>query len=124
MAKSDTPVIIDGKVFRLSGFEEEAYLQQIASYLNHKIEEIKEETKGTHVKSDMRNLMVQINITDDLMKERALNEELENTLADCRKELALLRQEYAALQAKLEEKSQCQLPSYLHRQDLLKQQSL
>ena len=103
MGKSDTPVIIDGKVFRLSGFEEEAYLQQIASYLNHKIEEIKEEIKGTHVKTDMRNLMVQINIADDLMKERALNEELENTLADCRKELAILRQEYAALQAKTED---------------------
>ena len=38
-AKTDAEVIIDGKVYTLSGYESEEYLQKIASYLNGKIAE-------------------------------------------------------------------------------------
>ena len=38
-SKNYTEVIIDGKVFTLSGFESEEYLQQVSTYLNHKISE-------------------------------------------------------------------------------------
>ena len=38
-AKHITEVLIGGKVYTLSGFEGEEYLQKIASYLNHKITE-------------------------------------------------------------------------------------
>lgn len=31
-AKTDTEVIIDGKVFTISGYESEEYLQKVASY--------------------------------------------------------------------------------------------
>ena len=35
--KTDTEVIIAGKVFTLSGNESEEYLQKVASYINNKI---------------------------------------------------------------------------------------
>ena len=35
--KTDTEVIIGGKVFTLSGYESEDYMQKIASYINNKI---------------------------------------------------------------------------------------
>ena len=35
--KTDTEVIIGGKVFTLSGYESEDYMQKIASYINGKI---------------------------------------------------------------------------------------
>ena len=37
--KTDTEVIIGGKVFTLSGYESEDYMQKIASYINGKITE-------------------------------------------------------------------------------------
>ena len=37
--KTDTEVIIGGKVFTLSGYEREEYMQKIASYINNKINE-------------------------------------------------------------------------------------
>ena len=37
--KTDTEVIIGGKVFTLSGYESEEYLQRVASYLNNKLAE-------------------------------------------------------------------------------------
>ena len=36
-AKHFTEVLIGGKVYTLSGFEGEEYLQKVSSYLNHKI---------------------------------------------------------------------------------------
>ena len=38
-SKTDTEVIIGGKVFTLSGYESEEYLQKVASYINNKISE-------------------------------------------------------------------------------------
>ena len=38
-SKNYTEVLIGGKVFTLSGFESEEYLQKVSTYLNHKIEE-------------------------------------------------------------------------------------
>ncbi len=35
-SKTDTEVIIGGKVFTLSGYESEEYLQRVASYINNK----------------------------------------------------------------------------------------
>ena len=39
--KTDTEVIIGGKVFTLSGYESEEYLQKVASYINNKMSEYK-----------------------------------------------------------------------------------
>ena len=38
-SKTDTEVIIGGKVFTLSGYESEEYLQKVASYINNKVNE-------------------------------------------------------------------------------------
>ena len=38
-SKSDTEVIIGGKVYTLSGYEGEDYLQRVAAYINNKINE-------------------------------------------------------------------------------------
>ena len=36
--KTDTEVLIGGRVFTLSGYESEEYLQKVSTYLNHKID--------------------------------------------------------------------------------------
>ena len=40
-AKHFTEVLIGGKVYTLSGFEGEEYLQKVSSYLNHKIQSVR-----------------------------------------------------------------------------------
>lgn len=40
-AKNKTQVIIAGKIYTLSGYESEEYLQRVAAYLNGKISEFK-----------------------------------------------------------------------------------
>ena len=39
--KVDIPVVINGKVYTLSGYEGEDYLQNVATYINGKIAECK-----------------------------------------------------------------------------------
>ena len=38
-SKNYTEVLIGGKVFTLSGFESEEYLQKVSTYLNRKMDE-------------------------------------------------------------------------------------
>ena len=38
-SKTDADVLIGGKLFTLSGYESEEYLQKVASYINKKIDE-------------------------------------------------------------------------------------
>ena len=38
-AKTSAEVVIDGKVYTLSGYEGEEYLQKVAAYINNKISE-------------------------------------------------------------------------------------
>ena len=39
-AKKDIQVVIGGKVYTLSGYESEEYLQKIALYINNKMDEM------------------------------------------------------------------------------------
>ena len=41
-SKSNTEVLIGGKVYTLSGYEGEEYLQKVAAYINSKINEFNE----------------------------------------------------------------------------------
>ena len=41
-AKKNTEVLIGGKKYTISGYEEEEYLQRVASYINSKLKEFNE----------------------------------------------------------------------------------
>lgn len=96
--QTNTQVLIDGKVYNLSGNgdESEAYLVSVATYLNHKIEEVKALEFRKHMISSTKNLMIMINIADDYLKAKQA--------ADESKELAALADATAAqLMSELEE---------------------
>ena len=40
--KTNVQVLIGGKIFTLSGYESEEYLQKVAGYINSKLNEMKE----------------------------------------------------------------------------------
>lgn len=65
-------VIIDGKVYTLSGDESEEYMQRIASYVNNKIQELKEMPSYKKLNKDLQSILLALHISDDLYKTKEL----------------------------------------------------
>ena len=100
--KTDTEVIIGGKVFTLSGYESEEYLQKVAAYLNNKISEYAEDEGFKRLPLDTQSVLLQLNIADDYFKARKQIELLEEDIANRDKELYDLKHELIATQIKME----------------------
>ena len=108
-AKSNTEVIIGGKVYTLSGYEGEEYLQRVAAYINNKISDFNEMKSYRRLPADMRATLVQLNVADDYFKAKDRIEKLEQDLelleADLErkeKELYELKHELISIQIKAE----------------------
>ena len=101
-SKTDTEVIIGGKVFTLSGYESEEYLQKVASYINNKISEYNKIDGFKRQPIDTQNVLLQLNIADDYFKSKKQIELMEEQLAEKEKELYDLKHELIATQIKLE----------------------
>lgn len=101
-AKTDTEVIIGGKVFTLSGNESEEYLQRVASYINNKMNEYNRVDSFKRQPMDTQNVLLQLNIADDFFKAKKQISVLEEELQSKEKELYSLKHELIAAQIKLE----------------------
>lgn len=91
--KTNTEVIIDGKVYTLSGYESQEYLQRVASYINDKVVEFKQLDEYKRIPSDMRSTLLALNLADDYFKAKAQAEKLEAELEQKEKELYDLKHE-------------------------------
>lgn len=100
--KTDTEVIIGGKVFTLSGYESEEYLQKVASYINNKMSEYGKVESFRRQPLDTQNVLLQLNIADDYFKARKQITILEEEIQTKEKELYNLKHELIAAQIKLE----------------------
>ncbi|MGN0341991.1 MAG: cell division protein ZapA [Roseburia sp.] len=96
--KTNTEVIIDGKVYTLSGYESQEYLQRVASYINDKVVEFKQLDEYKRIPSDMRATLLALNLADDYFKAKAQAEKLETELEQKEKELYDLKHELIAKQ--------------------------
>ena len=101
-SKTDTEVIIGGKVFTLSGYESEEYLQKVASYINNKISEYNKIDGFKRQPIDTQNVLLQLNIADDYFKSKKQIELMEEQLSEKEKELYDIKHELIATQIKLE----------------------
>lgn len=100
--KTDTEVIIAGKVFTLSGYESEEYLQKVASYINNKIAEYNKIDSFKRQPMDTQNVLLQLNIADDYFKAKKQISDLEEELQAKENELYNLKHELISAQMKLE----------------------
>lgn len=100
--KTDTEVIIGGKVFTLSGYESEEYLQKVASYINNKMAEYAKVESFKRQPLDTQNVLLQLNIADDYFKAKKQIGLLEEEIQSKEKELYNLKHELIASQIKLE----------------------
>lgn len=101
-SKTDAEVIIFGKVFTLSGYESEEYLQKVASYINNKMLEYSKVDGFRRQPSDTQNVLLQLNIADDYFKAKRQIELLEEDIKTKEKELYDLKHELITSQIKLE----------------------
>ena len=101
-AKTDTEVIIGGKVLRLSGYESEEYLQKVAAYINSKLAEYNRIEGFRRSPVDTQNVLLQLNIADDYFKAKKQISLLEEEISAKEKELYDLKHELIASQIKLD----------------------
>ena len=105
-AKTNAEVVIGGKVYTLSGFESEEYLQKIASYINTKISEAEELDSFKHLTPDMRAILTELNIADDYFKAKAQVEKLELDLEAKEREIYNLKHDLISNQVQTETNTQ------------------
>ena len=101
-AKTSAEVVIDGKVYTLSGYEGEEYLQKVAAYINSKINEFDALDNTRHLPGNMKSTLIQPNIADDYFKAKAQVEKLERDLELKDRELYDLKHDLISNQIKTE----------------------
>ena len=77
-AKKNTEVLIGGKKYTISGYEEEEYLQRVATYINTKLKEYNEIESFRKLPADMKAALLEINIADDYFKAKEQIDKLES----------------------------------------------
>ena len=90
--KRELSVVIDGKVYRLSGGSD-SYLQKLASYVDGKISELKTPAGYNKLSTEYRDILLALTIAEEVFK---LKEEIEVFNQDSRdreQELYELKQE-------------------------------
>ena len=92
--KNDIPVVINGRIYNLSGYENTDYLQEVANYMNSKIAECKASDGFRRLNAEYQNILLAINIADDYFKVKnetgklsAQDDEKEKQIYDLRHEV-------------------------------------
>ena len=100
--RTDIEVIINGKRYVICGYESEEYLQKVASYINSKIAEFKQQDFYRTLDGEMRNILLQLNIADDYFKVQKLLKQAESDSDLKSGEIFDLKHEVIMLQSRLE----------------------
>lgn len=122
-SKSNTEVLIGGKVYTLSGYEGEEYLQRVAAYMNNKINEFNEMEHVRRLPADMKSTLIELNIADDFFKAKDRIEKLEKDLELKEKELYDLRHDLVSLQMQSETSGKAGRELELQNKELLLQKA-
>jgi cell division protein ZapA len=101
-AKTCAEVVIDGKVYTLSGYEGEEYLQKVGAYINNKINEFDAMENTRHLPGNMKSTLIQLNIADDYFKAKAQVDKLERDVELRDKEIYDLKHDLISNQIKTE----------------------
>ena len=102
-SKNKTEVLIDGKIYTLSGYESEEYLQRVATYINNKLAELKKLDGYARLSQEMKSILLELNVADDYFKAKNQVEMVEEELAQKDQELYDLKHELISTQIKLED---------------------
>ena len=102
-SKNKTEVLIDGKIYTLSGYESEEYLQRVATYINNKLAELKKLDGYARLSQELKSILLELNVAVDYFKAKNQVEMVEEELAQKDQELYDLKHELISTQIKLED---------------------
>lgn len=100
--KNDIPVVINGRIYNLSGYEDTDYLQEVANYMNSKIAECKASDGFRRMSPEYQNILLAINIADDYFKVKSESGKLSAQDDEKEKQIYDLRHEVIETQIKYE----------------------
>ena len=98
--KNAVEVVVDGRVYKISGYESQEYLHQIAVYINEKMTECHNTENYRKQSGDQRQLMLSMNLADDYFKAKNQAEKLTAELEKKERELYSVRHDL--IEARLE----------------------
>lgn len=101
-SKNNAQVNIDGKLYTLSGYESEDYLQKVASFINKKIVECKTSDGFRRLAADTQQIMIHLNIADDYFRAKKQADTLESEIDGKDKEIYDLKHELIAAQIRMD----------------------
>ena len=102
VSERSAKVLIGGKVYTLSGYESEEYLQRIANYINSKLDEFNSIDEYKRISADLKATLLELNIADDYFKAKNHVEELESDMEVRDKEIYNLKHDLISAQLKYE----------------------
>ncbi len=100
--KSEIEVIIGGKVYYISGYESEEYLQKVASYINSKISDFEGEDAYKRLNGQYQNLLLLLNMADDYFKAKNKISLLEDEVRSKDDDLCNIKHELISTKIKLD----------------------
>ena len=100
--KNDIKVVINNKVYTLSGQESEDYLQNVATYINGKIAECQSSEAYRRFNAEYQNVLLALNIADDYFKAKDQVNQMLTEDDDKDKQIYDLRHEVITVQIKYE----------------------
>lgn len=86
-------VVIDGKVYILSGSGSEAHIQRVASYVDSKLREIQVQNSYGKLSREYKNLLLSLNIAEELFLLQDEMQVIRQEHMENEKELYRLKQE-------------------------------
>ena len=100
--KNDIKVVINNKVYTLSGQESEDYLQNVATYINGKIAECQSSEAYRRFNAEYQNVLLALNIAYDYFKAKDQVNQMLTEDDDKDKQIYDLRHEVIEVQIKYE----------------------
>ncbi len=110
--KTEIEVLIDGKVYKVSGYESVEYIQKIANYINAKERDLKAKGIYNRIPNALRAYLMDLNIADDYFKAMSENDKLKTELEKKNRDIYEVKHELAKLQTQLARLKRGETPEY------------
>ncbi|MDE5965534.1 MAG: cell division protein ZapA [Lachnospiraceae bacterium] len=100
--KKDIPVVLNDRIYTLSGYENDDYIQSVVNYINNKLAECKSSEQFRRMNKEHQNMLVALNIADDFFRIKNQADNLTEEDTEKEKQLYDLRHEMIEAQIKHE----------------------
>lgn len=109
--KNYSEINIGGKMYKLNGKTDEAYLKQLEDYINGLLAEMVASTGYRKMSSDHQTLMLYLNMADDVLKARALVQETEARMEEMEQQIDDLKHELVTTRIRQEKEQNAKKPN-------------